>query len=208
MLTNTGFCLQYVEMSPCLRLVIYGFNDCTIPPVAISDYTYAYSGFVGRPRIVVNIDAAEFLRNSGYTWTEVANALQVNRTTLWRRLKEYGIHVSQYSDISADELDQTLTEIQRENPNCGQQLMVGYLLAKGIRIQCYRLRDSVKRTDPLRRFVRWHEVITRCTYCVKHSNSLWHIDGHHSLVRWRLIVHGGIDGFSRVVVYLSCSTNN
>ena len=39
-------------------------------------------------------------------------------------------------------------------------------------------------------------------------NSLWHIDGHHRLIKWRFFVHGGIDGFSRTVVYLRCSTNN
>ena len=26
--------------------------------------------------------------------------------------------------------------------------------------------------------------------------------------RWRLILHGGIDGYSRLVVYLHCSTDN
>ena len=26
--------------------------------------------------------------------------------------------------------------------------------------------------------------------------------------RWRLVIHGAIDGFSRYVTYLSCSTNN
>ena len=26
--------------------------------------------------------------------------------------------------------------------------------------------------------------------------------------RWRFVVHGGIDGFSRMIVYLACSTNN
>ena len=39
-------------------------------------------------------------------------------------------------------------------------------------------------------------------------NSLWHIDGHHSLVTWGFVIHGGIDGFSRLIVYLKCSTNN
>ena len=28
------------------------------------------------------------------------------------------------------------------------------------------------------------------------------------MYRWRLVVHGGIDGFSRLIVYLSCSDNN
>jgi len=27
----------------------------------------------------------------------------------------------------------------------------------------------------------------------------WHMDGHHSLIRWR--IHGCIDGYSRLVLY-------
>ncbi len=40
------------------------------------------------------------------------------------------------------------------------------------------------------------------------TNSLWHIDGNHKLIRWRIVVHGGIDGFSRIPVYLVASSNN
>ena len=31
---------------------------------------------------------------------------------------------------------------------------------------------------------------------------------NYILFRWRFIIHGGIDGFSRLIVYLHCSTNN
>lgn len=34
------------------------------------------------------------------------------------------------------------------------------------------------------------------------------IDGNHKLIRWKFVVHAGIDGFSRMIVYLQCSTNN
>lgn len=37
---------------------------------------------------------------------------------------------------------------------------------------------------------------------------MWHIDGHHKLIRWRFVTHGGIDGYSRTIVYLRCSGNN
>ena len=38
---------------------------------------------------------------------------------------------------------------------------------------------------------------------------LFHItDGHHKLVRWRFVSHGCIDGYSRVITFLHCSTNN
>ena len=35
-----------------------------------------------------------------------------------------------------------------------------------------------------------------------------HIDGNHKLIHWRIVIYGGIDGFSRTIVYLSCKTNN
>ena len=30
----------------------------------------------------------------------------------------------------------------------------------------------------------------------------------YSIFRWRFIIHGGIDGYSRMIVFLRCSTNN
>ena len=33
-------------------------------------------------------------------------------------------------------------------------------------------------------------------------------DGHHKLVRWKFVTHAGIDGYSRLIVYVKCSTNN
>lgn len=35
-----------------------------------------------------------------------------------------------------------------------------------------------------------------------------HIDGNHKLIAWRFVIHGGIDGFSRQIVYLKCNDNN
>ena len=35
-----------------------------------------------------------------------------------------------------------------------------------------------------------------------------HIDSHHSLIRWRLVVHGCIDGYSRMIIHLFCFNNN
>ena len=41
-----------------------------------------------------------------------------------------------------------------------------------------------------------------------HPNALWHIDGNMRLIRWKFVIHGGIDGYSRLITYLECSTNN
>ena len=50
-------------------------------------------------------------------------------------------------------------------------------------------------------------AFSKVIYNVPRPNSLWHIDGHHSLIGSRFIIHGGIDGYSRMVVYLQCNTN-
>lgn len=33
-------------------------------------------------------------------------------------------------------------------------------------------------------------------------------DGHHKLIRWRLVTHCAIDGYSRLVLFIQCSNNN
>lgn len=48
----------------------------------------------------------------------------------------------------------------------------------------------------------------RRTYQVAGPNSLWHIDGNHKLIRWRIVIDGAIDGYSRLVVFLHASNNN
>ena len=45
-------------------------------------------------------------------------------------------------------------------------------------------------------------TIARRVYSVPSSNYLWHIDGLHCLIRWKIVINGGIDGFSRRIVYL------
>ena len=72
----------------------------------------------------------------------------------------------------------------------------------------YRVQESLQRVDPLSCLLRLHQPISRRRYSVPGPNSLWHIDGHHSLICWGFDIRGGVDGFSRLIVYLYCSANN
>ena len=47
-----------------------------------------------------------------------------------------------------------------------------------------------------------------CVYIICHILFSFLLDGHHKLIRWRFVTHGGIDGYSRMITYLKCSTNN
>ena len=56
--------------------------------------------------------------------------------------------------------------------------------------------------------LRYSLPVRRRSYNVRSPNSLWHIDGNHKLISWNLVIHGGIDGFTRIPVYLGCANNN
>ena len=51
-------------------------------------------------------------------------------------------------------------------------------------------------------------LVKRRKYNVPGPNSLWHLDGNHSLINWGFVIHVCIDGYSRLVTYLQCSLNN
>lgn len=95
--------------------------------------------------------------------------------------------------------------MQLNHPNIGVGMLQGHLRSLGKRVQQQRIRESILRVNRMRALVRWHQIITRRTYWVPGPNSLWHIDSHHS---WRLVVHGCVNGFSRMIPYLTCATNN
>ena len=64
------------------------------------------------------------------------------------------------------------------------------------------------RVDPWGVQQRCRQILHCRKYRVAGPNSLWHIDGHHKLIKWQIVVHGGIDGYSRIPVYLHASDNN
>lgn len=87
-------------------------------------------------------------------------------------------------------------------------MILGHLRSIDLHVQQIRVVKSLSRVDPEGTRRRWAKLIKRRKYSVPGPNSLWHIDGHHSLVRWGFVIHGAIDGFSRLIVFLKCSTNN
>ena len=90
---------------------------------------------------------------------------------------------------------------------CGRSTVTGYLKSVGINIQQHRLTQSLARVDPRGSRIRWSLIIRRCKYHVPGRNSLWHVDSHHRLIHWGFVIHGGIDDFSRMIVFLYCSAN-
>ncbi|CAD6585682.1 MAG: hypothetical protein TREMPRED_004212 [Tremellales sp. Tagirdzhanova-0007] len=56
--------------------------------------------------------------------------------------------------------------------------------------------------------MRWAKHIERRDYFFPWVNSLWRIDDHHKLIDWKIVIHAGIDGKSRLILFIRASNNN
>ena len=86
--------------------------------------------------------------------------------------------------------------------------MDGRLKGDGIMVSRRRIRESLRRVDPVGVEARVRKVLHCRKYSVQSPNDLWHIDGYHKLIRWHIVIHGCIDGYSRMITFLRASTNN
>ena len=163
---------------------------------------------VGRPQLEVCKDDIMAPRHLHFSWTKISQILGISRSTLYRRLQQYGIPSNSFTEISESDLVEIVHEIKKEHPTCGEVMLQGHLLRKGIKIQRNKLRSAIHDTDHANTIRRRSDVICRRVYTNPHPNAVWHVDGNHKMIRWRLVIHAGIDGFSRSVVYIKCSSNN
>lgn len=147
----------------------------------------------------------EMMRVQGYTWQQISNTLMVSRVTIWRRLRELGIECSRYTKLTDHEIDSIVSNLARRFPLYGVVIMWGQLRSLNIIVTRDRVHDSLLRTSSELVQARQRCALNRRVYSVPAPNCLWHIDGLHCLIRWRIVVHGGIDGYSRRVIYLHAS---
>lgn len=163
----------------------------------------------GRPTIRITAVELRNLLELHFTQAEIAKLFGCCARTIRRRIMEYGLQeIVEYSSINNQNLDNIVTNFVADFPCAGQKTLAGYLDSQGYHIQRWRIRESLLRVDPWGVEQRTRNVLHRRQYQVKGPNSLWHIDGNHKLIRWRIVIHGGVDGYSRIPVYLGASDNN
>lgn len=164
----------------------------------------------GRPRYHLSKDTLVSLREMGLSWSRIASIYSISKWTVLRRAREYEIlGINRFNQIRDDDLMEIIgSYLNTQSRLVGFSLVYGYLESIGVHVQQSRVRNILQQFDPTFSQMRWAAVIHRRTYNVRAPNSLWHLDGHHSLVRYGFVIHGCIDGFSRLITFLKCSTNN
>eukprot|EP00111_Clytia_hemisphaerica_P021598 TCONS_00063515-protein len=174
------------------------------------------SGKKGNNPYDIDITHLKFLLSIGHNVKEIAEkgllGGSMHRNTLTRFMKDNNIPTprERYSIISDDDLLILIRKIALDFPNSGIREVTA-LLRTGNPPHIVQ-RDRVARllsfSNPEATARRWAQVVPRRVYSVPTPNHLWHIDTHHSLIRWNFVIHSCIDGFSRFIIYLKIHTNN
>ena len=129
------------------------------------------------------------------------------------------------SDISDAQLDDLVREILRSFDSLGRQMIMGQLESQGYHVSRERVTASRSwvKGPPILAF--GSRRIQRRVYNVRGYNSLCHHDGQHGqdlfyfhsskwlrrfagLIRWKIVIHGFIDGYSRFVTGIRAHGNN
>jgi len=107
---------------------------------------------------------------------------------------------SNFDNISDANLDDLVQTYHKENPSRGRSYIMEHLCAThGLRIQRQCVVNAINRIDKLEQGMRHHvgKKMLQRKYSVPRPNALWHIDGHHKLIAWGIVLHGVADGYTR-----------
>ena len=142
--------------------------QCPIESNDIDDYingigstTYSANGNErmrqrGRHRYMVSQQHIEGLFLLGFNWREIASMIRVSVDNIRMQRQEFGMNIGQeqYSTISNNDLDEIVLAVLTASPHSGERMVMGAVLARGIRVTRARLRSSVYRVDPAGRSLR------------------------------------------------------
>lgn len=148
-------------------------------PLSLNDRlsAVARNGLVGRPRLQMLREQLQTLHNdAGFRWADIGRILGISERTLRRRRHEFGLPVGvgeDFSDVSNGDLDEYVREILEVTPSAGRRLVEGGLRQRGLRIQRYRIQESIQRVDPIVTSLRAAQQIIRRVYSVPCPNALW-----------------------------------
>ena len=196
-----------VPRIPTTLTIVNSSSNLYIPqPVSLEKKTTW-----GWPRKVVDVELLKEAMNPTHRISQVllAEKLGIHRNTLWVKLKENSIN-SSFTEMSDENLDQIIKGYLDSHPNSGIRYLTGHLHTQGFCIQRSCLEQSTKRLDCLGQILRQRTTAKKPwrQYHVSRPNTLWHIDGHHKLILWGIIIHGVIDGYSRKVVSKARNLNS
>lgn len=149
----------------------------------------------GRPRLTITREKLVQLFDAHFKIVDIAQLIGCSCKAIYRRMQEFELTQMQWTRISDGELDVFVTQFIEEHLNSGYCMLIGFLRSQGINVQRRRARESLLRLDPVGIQSRLRRILHRRKYSVPGPNSLWHVNGYHKLIRWRIVIHVALMGF-------------
>ena len=137
-----------------------------LPPLVMT-------GHQGKPQYSISVEQISHLVSLGMNWQSIATSLGVSCRTLYRHRHRLGIQPLTYATLSNDNLNRVVGEILQSTKNAGERYVHGSLRSRGLRIQRWRVRQSLQEIDPIGRSFRRRHAIRRRIYSVPTPNQLW-----------------------------------
>ena len=136
------------------------------------------TGAYGHPKLEVNVQQINFLREIGFTWSNIASILGISTKSLYNKRVKLGIvDVNDYTSLSDSELLDVVCTVKEKLPDVGEKMLLGILNSRGIKVRRKHLRQAIHIVDPINTTLRWSSKLHRRIYSVPGPNSLWH--GNH-----------------------------
>ncbi len=162
----------------------------------------------GRKRKEIDGDKVRYLKDElKFNWRDIARDIDVSNSTLeeWRRQN----YEQNNNNITEDELNRLAKTFLENDVRRGARSFQAYMWAiKGHHITQKKSRIVCARVDPEGTIFRRSTLTPHAVYDFYAPHLRWHIDGHHKLIRWGLVIHGCIDGGSHTIIYLGIADNN
>ncbi len=73
----------------------------------------------------------------GFSVKDMSKLLSVSESTIFRRMRSYGIAIRSFTDIDDIELDNRLSDLIAEFPRCGEQMLRSLLSIREIKVIIY-----------------------------------------------------------------------
>lgn len=162
-----------------------------------------HTGEGGRPRKLINEDVIRGALERHIPLSQLAKTLGVTPKTLRARMNELGLKQESYSSIADHELDKVISQFLVSHPRAGQRYVKGHLEGQhNIYVPYRRLIGSLDRVNKIQNELKKQATAKKShpVYQVSRPHALWHIDGHHKLITWGIVIHGMVDGCSRKVI--------
>ena len=88
----------------------------------------------GAPCYDIPKESLEVLTCIGFKISEIALLLGVSESTIYRRMREFGLKKLQFSDICDEELTTVVKQTLQDFPKCGERLLGEILRQKGVNV--------------------------------------------------------------------------